>query len=127
MRLAARWWRRLLVNLAAAFVLAIAPTIIITLLVQSLLAPIPPAQIREASVRSWVVDFLLSRYSLLWMLVLAGAFLFVRTGISLLIWWNRLRRRSLVLGADQRAPAGGGDWLRRVLRIHRADQRLLYP
>ena len=42
------------------------------------------------------VDFLLSRYSLLWMLVLAGAFLFVRTGISLLVWWNRLRRRSLV-------------------------------
>lgn len=96
MRLAASWRRRLLVNLVAAFVLALAPTIIITLLVQSLLASIPPTQIREASLQSWVADFLLSRYSLLWMLVLAGAFLFVRTGISLLIWWNRLRRRSLV-------------------------------
>lgn len=96
MRLARRWWRRLLINLAAAFVLAIAPTIIITLLVQSLLASIPPAQISEASARSRLADLLLSRYSVLWMLVLAGAFLLVRMGITLLLWWNRLRRRSLV-------------------------------
>src|SRR5690348_3699728 len=96
MRLAERWWRRLLINLTAAFVLAIAPVIILSLLVHTTLSGVPPAQIREASARSTAVDFLLSRYSLLWMLVLVGAFLFVRTGISLLVWWNRLRRRSLV-------------------------------
>ncbi|HEY7343776.1 MAG TPA: ATP-binding protein [Ktedonobacterales bacterium] len=96
MRLAARWWSRLLINLAAAFVLAIAPVIILSLLVRTELSGVPPAQIREASARSTAVDFLLSGYSLLWMLVMVGAFLFVRTGISLLVWWNRLRRRSLV-------------------------------
>jgi signal transduction histidine kinase len=96
MRLAERWRRRLLINLAAAFVLAIAPTIILSLLVHTTLSGAPPAQIRQASARSAAVDFLLSRYSLLWLLVLTGAFLFVRTGISLLVWWNRLRRRSLV-------------------------------
>jgi hypothetical protein len=42
---------------------------------------VSPTQIREVSARNAAVDFLLSRYSLLWMLVLAGAFLFVRTGI----------------------------------------------
>ena len=96
MRLAERWWRRLLINLAAAFVLAIAPTIILSLLVRTTLTGVAPAQIREVSARSTAVDFLLSRYSLLWMLVMAGAFVFVRAGISLLVWWNRLRRRSLV-------------------------------
>lgn len=96
MRLAKRRWRRLFINLAAAFVLAIAPTIIITLLVQTLLSGVSPTQIRTMSLRSWTIDFVVSRYYVLWMLVLALAFLFVRMGISLLIWWNRLRRRSLV-------------------------------
>lgn len=96
MRLAKRRWRRLFINLAAAFVLAIAPTIIITLLVQSLWTSQPRVQIRAASLQGLVADFVVSRYYVLWMLVLALAFLFVRMGISLLIWWNRLRRRSLV-------------------------------
>jgi signal transduction histidine kinase len=96
MRVAGRWWQRLLVNLAAAFVLAIAPTIIITLLLQSAVASVPPEQIREASLHNLTARIVLSRYSELWMLVLSLAFLLVRTGITLLIWWNRLRRRSLV-------------------------------
>lgn len=96
MRLAERWRRRLLINLAAAFVLAIAPTIILSLLVHTTISGVSPVQIREVSIQSAIIDFLLSRYALLWMFVLAGAFLFVRMGISLLIWWNRLRRRSLV-------------------------------
>jgi signal transduction histidine kinase len=96
MRLATRLWRRLFINLAAAFVLAIAPTIIITLLVQSLLSSAPSMQIRAASLQSVFADFIVSRYYVLWMVVLALAFLFVRTGISLLVWWNRLRHRSLV-------------------------------
>ena len=64
MRLAGRWWRRrLLINITAAFVLALAPTIIITLLMQSLLASMPPAQIREAALQNWAVNFVLTRYS----------------------------------------------------------------
>jgi signal transduction histidine kinase len=96
MRLAERWWRRLLVNLAAAFVLAIVPTIILMLLMQPVRTGIPIAQIRDTSLRSWTTALALSGYTALWMLVLSFAFLFVRMGISLLIWWNRLRRRSLV-------------------------------
>lgn len=96
MRLAGRWWQRLLINLAAAFVLAIAPTVIITLFVQTLLASVPPERIREASLQSGFAQFLLSRYSLLWMLVLGLALFLVRIGISLLVRWNRLRHRSLV-------------------------------
>jgi signal transduction histidine kinase len=96
MRLAERWWRRLLVNLAAAFVLAIVPTIILMLLMQPVRTGIPIAQIRDTSIRSWTAALVLSGYTALWMLVLSFAFLFVRMGISLLIWWNRLRHRSLV-------------------------------
>jgi signal transduction histidine kinase len=96
MRLAERWWQRLPVNLAAAIVLAIVPTIILMLLMQPVRTGVPIAQIRDTSLRSWTTALALSGYTALWMLVLSLAFLFVRMGISLLIWWNRLRRRSLV-------------------------------
>lgn len=96
MRLAGRWWQRLLINIITAFVLALAPTIIITLLMQSLLASLPPERVREATLQNWAVNFVLTRYSALWMLTIGIAYFLSRTGISLLIWWNRLRRRSLV-------------------------------
>ncbi|HEX6543541.1 MAG TPA: ATP-binding protein [Ktedonobacterales bacterium] len=96
MRLAARWWHGLLINIAAAVVLAVVPTIIITLFMQTLLASVSPQQIREASLQSVVFSFLLSRYAELWMVVLTLAFFLVRAGVSLLVLWNRLRRRSLV-------------------------------
>ena len=96
MRQARSWLRGLLINIAAACALAIAPTVIIALLVQALLAALPPEQLREASLRSDLVNFVLSGYFGVWMVVLWLAFFLTRVGVALLVWWNRLRRRSLV-------------------------------
>ena len=96
MRLARSWRSGLLVNIAASVALAIAPTIILTLLVQAILASVPPGQIREAALQSGLASFVLSRYFLLWMVALGMAFFLTRVGVSLLVRWNRLRQRSLV-------------------------------
>lgn len=96
MRLARSWPRGLLINIATSVALAIAPTIILTLLAQAALSSVSPDRIREASLQSGLVDFVLSRYFLLWMVALGLAFFLTRIGVSLLVRWNRLRRRSLV-------------------------------
>ena len=96
MRQARTWPRGLLVNIAASIALAITPAIILTLLVQTALAAVPPGQIREAAIQSGLVDFVLSRYSILWVVALGAAFFLTRFGVSMLARWNRLRRRSLV-------------------------------
>lgn len=91
-----RWWRGLLINVVSALVLAIVPTIILTLLLQSLLSSATPAQVKLLAASESPLTLLVSRYVDAWIAVLSCAFLFVRGGISLLIRWNRLRRRSLV-------------------------------
>ena len=96
MRLARSWRSGLLVNIAASVALAIAPTIILTLLVQTVLASVSPGRIREVALQSGLADFVLSRYFLLWMVALGMAFFLTRVGVSLLVRWNRLRQRSLV-------------------------------
>ena len=96
MRRADRWWRGLLVNIAGAAILAVAPTIILTLALQSLLSSATPEQLRSLATGQSLVSIFFTRYVGMWMVVLSGAFLFVRGGIALLVRWNRLRQRSLV-------------------------------
>ena len=96
MRRASRWWRGLLVNIAAAAILAVAPTIILTLALQSLLSSATPEQLQALATGQTVISVFYTRYVGMWMLVLSGAFLFVRGGIALLVRWNRMRQRSLV-------------------------------
>jgi signal transduction histidine kinase len=96
MRRARVWWHGLLSNAVAAAVLAVVPTIILTLVLNALLSSTPRAEMRLLQTSQSPIAFLITRFTLMWIVVLSLAFLFVRAGISRLIWWNRLRRRSLV-------------------------------
>ncbi|HEX8727500.1 MAG TPA: HAMP domain-containing protein, partial [Ktedonobacterales bacterium] len=96
MRQARTWPRGLLINIAAACLLALVPTIIISLLIQGVLTTLSPAAIHTALSQGGFVAFVLSRYFALWMALLGLAFFLTRVGVALLVWWNRLRRRSLV-------------------------------
>ncbi|HET8908534.1 MAG TPA: ATP-binding protein [Ktedonobacterales bacterium] len=96
MRRARVWWHGLLINIVSATVLAVVPTIILTLLLQSLLSSTSRANVRLLETSQSPIAFLITRFTIAWIVVLSLAFLFVRVGISQLIWWNQLRRRSLV-------------------------------
>jgi signal transduction histidine kinase len=96
MRLARRWWHGLLINSISAAVLAVAPTIILTLMMQSLLSSATPAEMQAILGSQSPLSLFITRYGGAWMVLMSGAFLFVRAGVSSLIRWNRLRRRSLV-------------------------------
>jgi signal transduction histidine kinase len=96
MRQARTWPRGLLINIVAACVLALVPTVIISLLIQGVLTTLSPAAIHAALSQGGLVAFVLSRYFALWMVILWLAFFLTRVGVALLVWWNRLRRRSLV-------------------------------
>jgi signal transduction histidine kinase len=96
MRRARVWWHGLLINIVSATVLAVVPTIILTLLLQSLLSSTSRANVRLLETSQSPIAFLITRFTIAWIVVLSLAFLFVRVGISRLIWWNQLRRRSLV-------------------------------
>jgi signal transduction histidine kinase len=96
MRRAHVWWHGLLINIVSATVLAVVPTVILTLLLQSLLSSTSRANVRLLETSQSPIAFLITRFTIAWIVVLSLAFLFVRVGISRLIWWNQLRRRSLV-------------------------------